>query len=316
MLGSFLAYHIISIVIGGAAISSVFILYLKSKNAGLLPFLLANLLLLLFVAGLSYELYCELIGLKISLSRKVVHEAEQFICLGLCVLLPRVGRPPILGGFSERVEGAFAIASGLIALAFGAYFLFPFGATVYLGLYALIYVDLVLAIAYFALTAIIFRRRSPPSTAMRHYNSALTILRGLTIACLPALFVVDFFGWMIPALKALIPKDLSLLPAFYVVMSLIMVVGSINEILEPPPPERIPFDETLLRRFDLSKREAEILPLALEFLSYKEIGERLFISVGTVRTHLIHIYQKTGARNRLDLLRIVHRGIPSREITV
>jgi DNA-binding CsgD family transcriptional regulator len=118
---------------------------------------------------------------------------------------------------------------------------------------------------------------------------------------------------MIPALAARIPEDLSLLPAFYVLMSLITLVGSIKEILEPPPPEPTLFDETLLRRFDLSKREAEILPLALEFLSYKEIGEKLFISVGTVRTHLIHIYQKTEARNRLDLLRIVHHELASRQ---
>jgi DNA-binding CsgD family transcriptional regulator len=312
MLGGFLAYHIISLVIGGVAISAMFILYLKSKSPKLPPLLLANLLLLLFVAALSYELYCGLIGLKTPF-RGVVHEGEQFICLGLCVLLPRISRPPILSGFPKHVERGFAIASGLIAIAFGAFFLFPFPLTVYTGMYALIYADLSLALLYFSLSSMIFRRRTPPSTAIHHYNHALTILRGLTIALLPALFVVDFIGWMIPALAAIIPEDLSILPAFYVVMSLIMLVGSINEILEPVPPPEMPLlDETLLRRFNLSRREAEIMLLALQFLSYKEIGEELFISVGTVRTHLIHIYQKTGARNRLELSRIVHHGTASR----
>jgi len=309
MLGAFFVYHIISVVVGGATIAVVLILYLKSKNPKLPPLLVANLLLFLFVAALSYELYCDLLALNI-LARQVVHEAEQFICLGLCVLLPRVGRPPILGGFPKRAERDFAIASGLIALAFGAFFLFPFNWSVYVGMYGLIYADLSLALLYFACISIIFRRRSPPSSSMRHYTLALTILRGLTLVLFPGLLVVDFFGWMIPALDSLIPEDLSLLPAFYVLMSCIMLVGSIKEILEPEPvSEGVELDENLLRAYDLSRREAEVLPLVLQFLSYKEIGEQLFISVGTVRTHLIHIYQKTGVHNRLELLRIVHPGM-------
>jgi ATP/maltotriose-dependent transcriptional regulator MalT len=71
---------------------------------------------------------------------------------------------------------------------------------------------------------------------------------------------------------------------------------SIKEILEPEPvSEGVELDENLLCAYDLSRREAEVLPLVLQFLSYKEIGERLFISVGTVRTRLIHIYQKAGS---------------------
>lgn len=306
MLGAFFVYHLIAIVVGGATFAAVLILYLKSRNPRLLPLLIANLLLLIFVAALSYELYCDLLGLNV-LARNIVHEAEQFIGLGLCVVIPRVGRPPIPGGFPRRAERDFAIASGLIALAFGAFFLFPFNNPVYLGMYGLIYADLSLALLYFVCISIIFRRLSSPSPAMRHYDLALTILRAITLALLPGLFIIDFFGWMIPIRAFRIPEGLSLLPAFTILMSFIMLVGSIKEILEPKAAsEGVELDENLLRAFHFSKREAEVLPLVLQFLSYKEIGERLFISVGTVRTHLIHIYQKTGAHNRLELLRIIH----------
>jgi DNA-binding NarL/FixJ family response regulator len=50
----------------------------------------------------------------------------------------------------------------------------------------------------------------------------------------------------------------------------------------------------------LSSREEEILALLAEGLSNKEIGSRLHISFGTVRTHLMHIYEKLHVRCRTE----------------
>jgi len=50
----------------------------------------------------------------------------------------------------------------------------------------------------------------------------------------------------------------------------------------------------------LSAREMEILALLAEGLSNKEIGTRLHISFATVRTHLMHIYEKLHVRCRTE----------------
>ena len=50
----------------------------------------------------------------------------------------------------------------------------------------------------------------------------------------------------------------------------------------------------------LSEREMEILVLLAEGLSNKEIGSRLHISFTTVRTHLMHIYEKLHVRCRTE----------------
>jgi DNA-binding NarL/FixJ family response regulator len=50
----------------------------------------------------------------------------------------------------------------------------------------------------------------------------------------------------------------------------------------------------------LSAREMEILALVAEGLSNKEIGARLHISFATVRTHLMHIYEKLHVRCRTE----------------
>jgi DNA-binding NarL/FixJ family response regulator len=50
----------------------------------------------------------------------------------------------------------------------------------------------------------------------------------------------------------------------------------------------------------LSGREMEILALVAEGFPNKEIASRLFISTGTVRTHLMHIFEKLHVRCRTE----------------
>jgi DNA-binding CsgD family transcriptional regulator len=50
---------------------------------------------------------------------------------------------------------------------------------------------------------------------------------------------------------------------------------------------------------DLSPRESETAELAALGLSCREIGERLYVSLGTVKTHLAHVYAKLGVKNRV-----------------
>jgi two-component system response regulator DesR len=57
----------------------------------------------------------------------------------------------------------------------------------------------------------------------------------------------------------------------------------------------------------LSTRELEVLGLAAEGESVKDIANRLYLSGGTVRNYLSAIISKTGARNRLDAIRIVRK---------
>jgi DNA-binding CsgD family transcriptional regulator len=48
----------------------------------------------------------------------------------------------------------------------------------------------------------------------------------------------------------------------------------------------------------LTPREAEVLQLAADGLSGPNIGERLFVSPGTVKTHFSNIYDKLGVGDR------------------
>ena len=68
--------------------------------------------------------------------------------------------------------------------------------------------------------------------------------------------------------------------------------------MEPPPGDS---EQNAL----LSKRENEVIALILRGLTTQETADALFISVATVKTHLRHIYEKTGVRNRAELARVM-----------
>ena len=52
----------------------------------------------------------------------------------------------------------------------------------------------------------------------------------------------------------------------------------------------------------LTNRENEILQLLAKGLLYKEIGNRLFISIATVRQHIHKIYEKLHVQNRTEAI--------------
>lgn len=65
----------------------------------------------------------------------------------------------------------------------------------------------------------------------------------------------------------------------------------------------------------LSAREMEILALVAEGLSNKEIGARLHISFTTVRTHLMHIYEKLHVRCRTEAAAKYLRSNPASSVS-
>ncbi|WUH78765.1 response regulator transcription factor [Streptomyces sp. NBC_00435] len=63
-------------------------------------------------------------------------------------------------------------------------------------------------------------------------------------------------------------------------------------------------------RAALTARETEILELIATGRSNREIGSALFISGTTVKTHLVHVYEKLGVENRTAAVRAaVDRGL-------
>lgn len=76
-----------------------------------------------------------------------------------------------------------------------------------------------------------------------------------------------------------------------------------TETEKEPEPDRSQLDfYTFSSGYNLTEREQEILVLLLQSKSQQEISDELFIALGTVKTHIHNIYQKTGSANRNQIV--------------
>jgi DNA-binding NarL/FixJ family response regulator len=75
------------------------------------------------------------------------------------------------------------------------------------------------------------------------------------------------------------------------------VIEKFTRISHPEPPKELA---------DLTDRELDVLRLIARGLSNAEIGQELYISDATVKTHITHILQKLNLRDRVQAVVLAH----------
>jgi DNA-binding CsgD family transcriptional regulator len=303
MIDAFLLYSIVSLLLGISAIAVILILFLKARNSRLVAHLVSSLFLSALMVVLCFNLYNKKTG-QFPALLKVMTDCIPFACCGLVYSWPKMFNPAIKTPWTRGAELFFTISAGLMAVYFAIFGYTPYAGFMVIALFA----DLSLALLYLSLNVLLRRGRPSKGGALRHYERAIRFISALSLLLFPALLAIDFYRGFIPFIARAVPKGLHVLPAFYLLASIGALIGSAREILEPgiSVAPATP-SEDFVKKYKLTKREAEIIPFLLEFLSYRQIGEKLYVSVGTVRTHLIHIYQKTGVKSRLGLLQMIQR---------
>jgi DNA-binding CsgD family transcriptional regulator len=80
--------------------------------------------------------------------------------------------------------------------------------------------------------------------------------------------------------------------------------GTVLSLFMTEPGKDISFEE-FCRKFEVSPRESEIIREICNGLSNKEIADKLFISLQTVKDHTHRIYIKTNVKSRAQLMTLI-----------
>ena len=72
---------------------------------------------------------------------------------------------------------------------------------------------------------------------------------------------------------------------------------------DTPAPEEFERNDTVIGTLGLTEKEVQVLSLLADGGSNADIAKALYVSTSTVKTHLIHIYQKLGVRRRTEAIK-------------
>ncbi len=121
---------------------------------------------------------------------------------------------------------------------------------------------------------------------------------GLLILSLLVFFQLSKYSFVSGGLKIEI-----VIAAVAIVFFIIGIYLNKRSLHQERPPEG-ELDLHKLKALDLSNREYEVLKEVSLGLSNKEIGEKLFLSESTIKTHVSNILVKLNAKRRTQAIQI------------
>ncbi len=137
-------------------------------------------------------------------------------------------------------------------------------------------------------------------------NTGLSVIGLISLPFLTLAFAVDFFQYslVITSISLLSITNYSTLSFAFLlfVIEYTYFVNFIDGDTSIKENESVKPSELFLSKYGITQRESEVIEFIIKRYSHKEIADSLFISLKTVETHIYHIYQKTGTKNRKELL--------------
>lgn len=125
-----------------------------------------------------------------------------------------------------------------------------------------------------------------------------TVLRfGLIALALLILFQLSNVSLVIPS----IPADTVIGVTAVILVALgIYLGGNIkkDKVVEVEVAAPVEIDEERIQNLGISQRELEVLKLISTGLSNQEIGEQLFVSESTIKTHVSNLFVKLDVKRR------------------
>lgn len=166
----------------------------------------------------------------------------------------------------------------------------------------------------FAYTLVVLAKKYKEASAQKK-----KIVKGVTILLyifIP-LMILDIFIEKIPGIGQHFPYGILSVPLFYISLNALLISHgfkpfiSLFKFTADETSSKTPVDtcfDNFIVQYGITPREKEVILLMLKGLSYQKISETLFISLPTTKSHIYNVYQKTGVKNKIELMNLMQKG--------
>ncbi len=254
------------------------------------------------VISLKIFLNCLLLYIKLNLqfemsSQLIIFSASLDLSYLLIFVFPFLFHSLLEISFRKKLDGIF-LAVGLAALLLKLTpYIFSF---TYLRQYIYIYFNLfrlwlLIFILFYSFLIVLINYRK----IHLKDNKELTII-SIIFLCFIVLDT-EVFAWLL--YKGPVNSiHYWLNSIYYLIWCILILLHAMKHYHKyPESPPSMDLNERFIKFHGLSDKECEIVRMILDGKSNRQIGEKLFISIKTVKNHIYNIYQKTGVKNRMEL---------------
>ncbi len=138
----------------------------------------------------------------------------------------------------------------------------------------------------------------------RVLKRGVAVFFALSLSYFP-LNILEMLRGKYPFLNLPAGFELFTLPLYFFALNLFSIIFAVFFFNQPAYIEEGAVTGYFCRRYGISRRESEIIESIIGGLKSEEIAEKLFISTKTVNNHIYNIFQKTGVKNRVQLVNLL-----------
>lgn len=284
--------HLISVATGYSAVIISLLFYFKQKKQVILYHMFFLLSLFIISSSLAVDHYFKIIQTSNNSTEKLSTIILSSIGCLMCVFI----LPPFihkLSGikYSKIKNLIFTILNSILIVSTITFFV-----TKEINIMIFILQPILFGTIGYSLLFIFLARKKIGNQELKKSLRPFVIV----ILIYFPLMVADAFMGTLPFL----PYNLSV-PLFFLSINDVGILFIIGYLNQPAFLKNDSITEHFIKKFNISKREKEIIESLILGKSNKEIAEMLYISSKTVENHLSNIYAKTIAKNRFQLISLL-----------
>ena len=149
------------------------------------------------------------------------------------------------------------------------------------------------------ISSMLLVRNTKPGQRIKHREKIERKMAVVVMVTMPLTMFVEFFAKEVQFLSFLDTGISLTVPILFIILATSKFLDDLTRLSLFKTENSV--TQTNVKDYNLTPRELEIADLLIKGYTYAKIGESLFISMPTVKTHVSNVYKKVEVNNKMEL---------------